>query len=138
MDCQTVRAKFELFAGTGKYRKFVLALNEQSAKRLRFWQEQLWEPFRADHNLDARSFDELRALFRYCHIHGNDLDAGVVPVVYGTQRPRSDNEINRELDQYPYARPFVRGPCWIEEATEVSVFYCSQCRTVLAELERAG
>lgn len=133
MHTNEIRAKFQQSIGLEKYRKFVLALNALQAKRLAFWQEELWEPFRKQHELSARSFEEVRTLFRYCHIHDTELVEDAVPIVYGTPMPQSQPERDRVQALHPYSRTFIQGPCWVEEARIADVYFCPECRRAAPE-----
>jgi hypothetical protein len=133
MHTSEIRAKFQQSIGLEKYLKFVLALNALQAKRLTFWQEELWEPFREQHGLSARSFEDVRKLFRYCHIHDTELVEHAVPIVYGTPKPQSQPERDRVQAVHPYSRTFIQGPCSVEEARTANLYFCPECRRVAPE-----
>ena len=133
MQASETRTQFQQSIGLQQYYKFVLALNAVHAKRLAFWQEELWEPFRKQHELSARSFEEVQTLFRYCHVHDAELVEDTVPIAYGTPAPQSQSDRNHVQTLHPYARTFVQGPCWVEEARMADVYFCPECRRAASE-----
>ncbi len=79
MNKKTVRNQFVRFAGADALDRFMDALHNKPACRTRllYWQEKLWEDFRARQRIDALAHDRILDLFTYCHRHDRDLEAGI-------------------------------------------------------------
>ena len=116
-------------AGPEQYRRFLLALNGrcQGQGRLYFWQEVLWQKVEQQLGLQAADFTYISAVFRYCHVHNQELQPQMVPIVYGTYQG-SGGYIEAKEQSFPYANEKFHGPCWQERPTKREVFFCQGCR----------
>jgi hypothetical protein len=83
VDAKMVRALLCDFAGEEKYKKFVAEATRSiaSRKRLRFWQESLWEAFVRSFPDCELSEDEFKTTFRVCELHDCELLQKDVPVI---------------------------------------------------------
>jgi hypothetical protein len=126
-------------AGPEQYEKFLAELNGrcQSKQRLLYWQEVLWNRAQEQLGTQISDFQVIAALFRHCHVHGQDLEPQVVPVVYGT-RQLTGSYIEAMESSFPYANEVFLGPCWREAPTSREVFYCQACREATARWEALG
>jgi len=126
-------------AGREEYQRFVAELNGkcQFKGRLLYWQEVLWDRAQEQLGSHITDFQAISELFRHCHVHGQDLERQVVPVVYGT-RQYTGSYIEAKESSFPYANEVFLGPCWHEPPTSREVFYCSACREAKARWVQLG
>lgn len=120
-------------AGPEQYKRFLAELNGrcQSKQRLFYWQETLWGHAQERLGVRIADFRTISALFRYCHVHGHELEPQMVPVVYGTWH-FTGSYIEAMETSFPYANEVFLGPCWHESPTSREVFYCPDCREAKA------
>lgn len=116
--------------GAETYRRFVVELlgSCQTRGRLRWWQEQLLAPVQAALGLEKVGFSEVTMMFRHCPVRWQDLQEDSVPIVYGTRKPASQEDLEVAGQQFPFAHERAYGPCWVEKATHRQVFFCTACR----------
>lgn len=113
--------------------RFLLTLHRQSSAsgRLYYWQEKMLAGLSSE-GYDIRTLEEALTAFNHCHVHDAELVAGEVPIRYGTWAPPQADEVRRSDAMWPFANVEVFGPCWVEEARQRSVMFCSGCRAALA------
>ncbi len=131
MDIATVRQAFRSVVGDESFRRFVRALNTGRQDRLRFWQEQLWQRFTSAYPAMDLPLASIWSYFRFCEVHGSELEEDVVPIKRGSFRLTAD-EIKDRDQNFPYARSTVHiEDSFRDDSTETKVIYCPTCRRVL-------
>ncbi len=142
---------FMAFAGEGRFRAFVRALNTAPASllRLRYWQAELWARFtRADPRWPA-DFASVREVFRACEVHAAELlrDTVLAPAGQIQWRETQSPDLGfpdspREFAELPYpgwgVDPTAYPPSYPTKL--VGLWYCPVCRELRAawEAERAA
>jgi len=123
--------------GKERYDKFVLTINSdgQYKKRLYFWQEEMWSAVQAELGLSIEDFEVIRAHFRLCHVHGDELRSDSVRIEYGTHTPAPREQVELAQRLFPYANTMAYGPCWVEKESRREVWFCPQCRAALKVYE---
>jgi len=88
LDIQLVRNTMLATFGPDRYKKFVVELNgrRQPKRRMFFWQEEMWNQVQELLGFRINDFATFTGLFRYCHVHDEELLPELVPVVYGTRQ----------------------------------------------------
>ena len=125
-----LRQALAAFVGDDKYRKFV----QQGIRRgrMRYWQEQVWSQFTSEHPEFAVTTDELVAVLRVCHLHGDELRPDTVEVIHG-HVDWAKWYTDALVRLFPNAaedvvstegRPF--------ESDRIEVWYCQSCREARA------
>lgn len=125
-DPVALRRAFAAFLGREQFRKFV----EQGwfRGRLRFWQEQAWGRFVAEHPEFAIELGEMEAVFRICHLHGVELQSGYADVFHGCRNlTQSYIEVRSRLFPRAALDP-VSTEAQSFEGGRVGVWFCPSCR----------
>ena len=140
-----LRESFRAFAGDENFRRFVHAINTAPfrLKRLRYWQEELWNEFRATTPDCTESYAEIQQLFAICEVHGYELERDTVLAPYSqlryhrTESPDSGLHSGMmDTKQYPYPGWGVSPSDWPPaENRMVDVLYCPRCRELRSERE---
>jgi hypothetical protein len=126
-DAKSLRTRLEQFLGEAQYHKFVECGVYKG--RLAFWQEQAWEKFVAAHPEFAVSVDELASALRVCHLHRDELLAGLGGPFRGS---RDDAPAYWDaLSLFPNARSGLVSIAGT--LNDLEVFYCPTCRRVEIE-----
>ena len=63
-----------------------------------------------------------------CELHGDRLELGTVPIIYGLLRPHCDECRDAERQQFPCANTYVSGGCMVGEKKRTEVPFCPTCR----------
>jgi hypothetical protein len=128
VEVAAVRQAFRSFVGDEPFRRFVRALNIGRQDRLLYWQERLWQRFASAHPAMDLPAGSIRWFFRFCEVHGCELERDVIPIVYGLFRFPPEY-IEAGDRQFPYARTVACiDDCFRDERTEMEVDYCPACR----------
>lgn len=129
LDIQLVRNTMFATFGPDRYKKFVVELNGrcQPKRRMFFWQEEMWNQVQELLGFRINDFATITGLFRYCHVHDQELLPELVPIVYGT-RQATGAYIEVMESEFPYANEVFFGPCWQEAPTRREVYFCNACR----------
>lgn len=128
-DPKTVRALLCDFAGIEKYKKFVAEASRSIAnrKRLRFWQESLWETFVRSFPDCALSEDEFKATFLVCELHGCELLQKDVPVIDACIDYAREYEVDW-IKYFPHASVsafYTMGAS--KTSSRRDIWYCPDC-----------
>jgi len=65
---------------------------------------------------------------RCCELHGDRLEHGLVPIIYGLLRPHCDECRDAERQQFPNANTYVSGGCMVGEKKHTEASFCPTCR----------
>lgn len=125
MNHAEIRTRFRHTIGTEKFQRFVAETHY--ANRLRFWQEQLWDPFALEHGLDL-DFPTIQDCFAICQVHECELETDTVPVVYGTPVTPTQAELEVPNTLFPCARLIAGGGCVVGHQQSATVQFCPECR----------
>jgi len=126
MDKKLLRCAFEDRFGFEKTRNFLLSYHQKG--QLLFWQEEMLETFCQENKIEPLSIDECRELFGYCYVHGEELQKGMAPILYGYHKRKTEEEILHIQENYPFANCWVYGSCCVEKETAQEVNFCPACR----------
>ena len=116
------RERFKAFAGDETFFKFVKATyrNFSRSRRLRFWQEDLLESFRAEHPEITLSIEQILESLRICELHDIELRPVDVPAFRGCldYAPDYVNEMaanfpHSTLDQVMVSEAYAENSCTI-------------------------
>jgi hypothetical protein len=126
VDAAGLRELFAKFIGADRYRRFIWQINRRD--RLRAWQEDIWGRFMAANpELAVLSHDEIRAAFRVCEIHGDELQT------YSTRVFRGNVDYAPDYDQaWSSLFPYSKRDFWSSEGTPyegntIELLYCPTC-----------
>jgi hypothetical protein len=143
MDDFALRHQFSRFAGHEKFRDFVRALNWApiELKRLRFWQQQLWDSFVQANPQWPSDFSHAREAFRICEVHRQSL---IRDKVWGAGAPSNETQspdMRRpntpcEFIMFPYPGWGLDPAKWPDGYLKlIEIWYCPECRSRRAEWE---
>jgi hypothetical protein len=134
-EATALRQAFAVFLGDERFRKFVRQGFHRG--RLRYWQEQEWDRFTANHAEFAVGMEELEVALRICELHGQELLPDTVEVLRGCV-DYADWYIEARNRLFPHA---ALGPVSTEDAPfeneRVDVWYCPGCRQAEAEWQES-
>ncbi len=133
LDKSLFRSELFRILGEADAQRFLTTLHftSRTKGRLFYWQEKMLEKLSSELSMPPLSFEDALSLLNYCYLHGDELVEGSAPIVYGTF---ASAESTIKQRHQIYAISSVRGPCWVEEATHRTVFYCPTCRQVEKQL----
>jgi len=63
-----------------------------------------------------------------CDLHGDRLERGMVPIIYGLVKPHCHDCRSAEREQFPNANAYVLGGCMVGEKKRTWVSFCPTCR----------
>jgi hypothetical protein len=134
LDKSLFRSELFRILGEADAQRFLTTLHftSRTKGRLFYWQEKMLGKLSSELSIPPLSFEDALGLLNYCYLHGDELVEGSAPIVYGTFA--SAESTNSKHRHQIYAISSVRGPCWVEEATHRTVFYCPTCRQVEKQL----
>ncbi|WP_426341351.1 hypothetical protein ACN9MZ_06180 [Pseudoduganella sp. S-14] len=129
LDVQLARDTMLATFGPDRYMKFVVALNGrcQQKRRMFFWQDEMWNQVQEQLGVRINDFSTITGLFRFCHVHNEELRQELVPIGYGT-RQATGNYIEAMESKFPYANEVYFGPSWHEKPKHCEVYFCDACR----------
>lgn len=127
-----LRRRFQAFINDDfQFRKFIKECNETPSqrRRLRFWQQDLWDLFIKEHAEFAElNFTEIRSAFYLCHVHLKPLRQVEIPIQKGlwciTYSPEGGEVISENT---PYSIPFALDSSAWSDATHITVDHCDEC-----------
>ncbi len=139
LDAPLARYTMLVTFGPDRYKKFVADLNGrcQSNGRMFFWQEEMWKQVQAQLGVRITDFKTVTGLFRVCHVHNEDLQQELVPVVHGT-RQSTGSYIEAMEAMFPSSNEVLLGPCWQELPSHRQVFFCKACRVANKRWQELG
>jgi hypothetical protein len=147
MDAIALRNEFSTFVGDEKYRAFVELLNRApiSLKRLRFWQQELWDSFVQANPHWPTDFGLAREAFRVCQLHGHSLilDTVCAPAaqIRRTETQSPDMRRPHTPMEFFYDFPY---PGWgvdpanypdSSDTRLMETWYCPECRRLRSAWE---
>jgi len=120
--------------------EFLLKLQRSSAAigRLYYWQEQMLSAFNSGTGAELKTLEDALQAFNICPVHEEELRLDNVPILYGTRRPPSPEDVSHAAQTYPFANLAAYGPCWTEQATHKAVRFCSACREARSRERQPG
>ena len=75
---------------------------------------------------------------QHCPLHKLRLQQGTAPILYGTFAPQRANVEAGGVSDHPFARPWVRGTCWVQDEPDAKVVFCPACREAWRATPAAG
>ena len=75
---------------------------------------------------------------QHCPLHKLPLQQGTAPILYGTFAPRGANVEAEGASDHPFARPWLRGTCWVQDEPDAKVVFCRACREAWQATPAAG
>ncbi len=135
---EDIRTAFEEFAGTEKYRHFVLTLYEAFPLRdqLFFWQEELLGEFSKHFKRHVIQHSEVYKIFNHCPVHKGQLKSDTVAIVDGS---KASHRIPYSLQEEFFPLAHVDAPRNLEMFVypeNIDVLYCEACRKTRKEMSR--
>ena len=109
--------------------KFICACNSQnpSARRFRYWQQQLWAAFLEGNRCYAElSEEEVVQAFTLCHVHRRLLLRRSIPILEGVR----DVKLSRATEEFIATRAPFSLPTTCDTGTNAvatEVFLCDMC-----------
>lgn len=131
VDPAEIRSAFRAFLGDERYRKFVSMVPSTSdGTRLKFWQENAWESFAADHPRFDLDFAGIVDVFRVCELHGHPLTQRFVPVQHGCVDFAPEYWQTRNVLHPNSPMPFVATEGHAITETEFPIWFCTECEQI--------